>query len=230
MARKKITQYTAADALDGTELFEVVQGGANKKATGDQVAALAAESMYTSDGTIDDAVRTVTLPTDGVLNIGTDTDNMVQIGDNSGMYLSLFSGGSDVASILPSGNATFIGEVSGLAPVQPEDAGFTVTAVSRTIFTNEGATSGIQAQLANQTIGTTYAFLNVTPDYNLWITAATGLVLRFYDAGQGQYFDLSIDSATYINLAEAGMSCSVVKISATVWAVTGNWGGVYYAD
>jgi hypothetical protein len=37
MANVKISDLTAASALDGTELLEVVQGGTNKKATGAQV-------------------------------------------------------------------------------------------------------------------------------------------------------------------------------------------------
>jgi hypothetical protein len=40
MANKKITDFTAAGALDGTELIEIVQGGVNKQTTTQGIANL----------------------------------------------------------------------------------------------------------------------------------------------------------------------------------------------
>lgn len=54
MADKKITDLGAAAALDGADLFEVVQAGANKKMTGTQLAtAIVALIVDSAPGTLD---------------------------------------------------------------------------------------------------------------------------------------------------------------------------------
>lgn len=51
MARKKISEYTAAGTLTGAELVEVVQGGANKRTTTQGIANLflKAQQMTTAE-------------------------------------------------------------------------------------------------------------------------------------------------------------------------------------
>ena len=62
---KKISDLAAASALSGPELFEVLQGGVNKKVTGAQLSALVGTSVFvdgeTPSGAVDDANVTFTL-------------------------------------------------------------------------------------------------------------------------------------------------------------------------
>lgn len=72
MARKKITDYTAAGTLTGAELLEVVQGGENVKATAQNVA-----NLFIKVQAMTTAQRDALTPANGMLIYNT-TDGEFQ--------------------------------------------------------------------------------------------------------------------------------------------------------
>lgn len=100
---KKISGLTAATALDGTELFEGVQGSASTKVTGDQIATLVrtqSPTAKTADYTITDDDVNVFEVTPGSADV---TMILPTLGDNGGRRILIFMLGTATGKTIVDG-------------------------------------------------------------------------------------------------------------------------------
>jgi len=231
MANVKFSELPAADALTGTEIVAAVQGGTSVQTTAQDIANLGGggDTLYTADGTLADAARTVTIPANGNLAFSFDASNVFSIQQDGTAYLMLVSNDNTVFT-LADGAAIFYAPVSLIPFVVPNTVSFSVAGYSNTLNTNEGAESSISATLPeNAATGTTYHFAAVAEGFGLGVTTTGGDTLKFWDADLASVQTASPSPLSYLYLNE-GQSCTVVKVGATTWFATVNNGGTYLLD
>lgn len=231
MANVKFSELPAADALTGTEIVAAVQGGTSVQTTAQDIANLGGggDTLYTADGTLADAARTVTIPANGNLAFSFDASNVFSIQQDGTAYLMLVSNDNTVFT-LADGAAIFYAPVSFVPFLSPQTGSFEVSGYSNTLFTNEGAETNNQATLPEgATTQTTYHFAAIAVGFGLGVTTTGGDTLKFWDADLASVQTASPSPLSYLYLNE-GQSCTVVKVGATTWFATVNNGGTYILD
>lgn len=233
MANVKYSELPPADTLTGTEIVSAVQGGTSVQTTAQAIAALAGggggDTLYSADGTIADAGRTVTIPANGNLAFSFDVSNVFSIQQDGTAYIMLVSNDNTVFT-LSDGAAVFYAPVSLIPFVVANTVSFSVAGYSNTLNTNEGTGSSIIATLPEGAItGTTYHFAAVAVGFGIGITTTGGDTLKFWDVMAGSVRTATPSPLSYLWLNE-GQSCTVVKVGATTWFATVNNGGTWVLD
>jgi hypothetical protein len=226
------TLYTANGTLSGNRVVIIPDAGSLLFGTNDEHISL--NMGGGGDGVIDTYGGIRITNTSPTITMQQDANNYMVLQDDSGYYMQFRVAGNTIFQA----NAlefdiyvpTLINEILGARrPVSEQPSDFTPGAISRTLYTNVGASGTVTTLLTNDEVGTERQFYCTEP-FEFWISADTGLTLDFYDTfGDSTFHQVSTDTATYIKLLQ-GQSCHVCKISATQWAVTSNNGGVFYAD
>ena len=232
MANIKISELTAAGALTGTELIEIVQDGTNVQTTAQDIADLAApaapDTIYTADGTLG-GNRAVTIPATNNIMFSVDADNQFIVGDDGGFFAQMRADGDDVLvattasfQIIPdttiTGALTCQSTITGLKAVTAITFDAILDGQSGTVYTNTGAGADITLTLPDAAIGTEYTIIrDPAPGFDIIIYTVTGVSAW---AGSAVIDDMIIGKLT------ATMpNATFLKISATAWVVTN-----YYAD
>lgn len=194
------------DAGNDATIVEITAGG---------------DSIYTADGTITDAVRTVNIPVDGTLYFNANDVPALRIGDDGGPYIytdATIHFGSDVNG----NNQAHYGAVSLIADLTAND--LSTDYASNTILSNASAEIIPIITLASDTIGKR---LTIMPDpvseRTMALMAGTGVTVYFWD-NAGNTLLTVFDTASAV--VPIGGSATFVCLNATTW-VAESAHGVY---
>ena len=235
MANIKISELTAAGALTGTELIEIVQDGTNVQTTAQDIADLAApaapDTIYTADGTLG-GNRAVTIPATNNIMFSVDADNQFIVGDDGGFFAQMRADGDDVLvattasfQIIPdttiTGALTCQSTITGLKAVTAITFDAILDGQSGTVYTNTGAGADITLTLPDAAIGTEYTFLHDSSvEGDIIINTVAGI-----SANVGGTF---MSDTVYGTVTNTMPNMSFIKVSATLWVATNYYGGVFF--
>lgn len=155
----KISELTAASALDGSELVEVVQGGANRKATAAAIAGLITNEV------IDDRVAALLVAGANITITYNDASNTLTIAAATGASTT-------VPVVADTGTALTLATTHAGKLIRQNNAG----AITTTIPTNASDAIPVESVVSLRQVGA--GQITVTPASGVTLNIPTGLTAK----------------------------------------------------